>query len=128
MSDQWYGSQKSELRLKTRLLNQHCLEREATPSIQYFLKDFLSSSLPPSFSYKHKHMHCTYTSVHADRRGCRVEELQQEKDMQSEISSRGGNRRVSCSENNNISCYSTNEHQHGGRIEIENYFSFFFPA
>lgn len=58
--------------------------------------------------------------------GCRVEELWQEKDIQSEINKRGGNLRVSCSENN-ISCYYTNEHQHRGRIEIENYISFFFP-
>ena len=41
--------------------------------------------------------------------------------MQSEINNRG----VSCNENN-IRCYNTNEHQHRGRIEMENYISFFF--
>lgn len=52
-------------------------------------------------------------------------EIKKENHIWNKIYNRGGNVRLSCSENN-ISCYSTNEHQNRGRIEIENYISLFF--
>lgn len=50
-------------------------------------------------------------------------EIKRENHIWKKINNRGGNVKLSCSEN--ISCYSTNEHQNRGRIEIENYISLF---
>lgn len=61
------------------------------------------------------------TYIHA----CIEERSKKENHMWKKINNRGGNVRLSCSENN-ISCYSTNEHQNRGRTEIENYISLFF--